>query len=146
MASGKRRILEFLIDKTIIKIGSEMVWVYAAIEPKDRHVLAVTISRERNMLIAERLIFGLVRAHGGHPVPTDGCTWHLQAIGFLNLNHHIHSPFEKSLIQRTMQYIKDRTEGFDDYIPCRKAGCSLHHVKNWLNLFARMHNKRVTYA
>jgi len=63
MASGKRRILEFLIDKTLIKIDSEMVWVYAAIEPKDRHVLAVTICRERNMLVAERLIFGLVRAH-----------------------------------------------------------------------------------
>jgi putative transposase len=45
-----------------------------------------------------------------------------------------------------MQYIKDRTEGFDDYFPCRKAGCNLHHVKNWLNLFASMHNKRVTYA
>jgi len=146
MASGKRRVSEYLIDEALIKTGSEMVWLWVAIEPKDRHVLALTISKERNMLVAERFIFGLVKAHGRHPVSTDGGTWYQQACRFLNLNHHIHSPLEKSLIERTMQYIKDRTEGFDDYFPCRKAGCNLHHVKNWLNLFARVHNKRVTCA
>jgi len=33
---------------------------------------------------------------------------------FLDVEHHIHSSFEKSIIiERTIQYIKDRTEGFD---------------------------------
>ena len=27
------------------------------------------------------------------------------------LEHHIHSHYEKSIIERTMQYIKDRTDG-----------------------------------
>ena len=49
----------------------------------------------------------------------------------------MHSSFEKSImIERTIQYIKDRTEGFDDYFPCRKKKCKLKHVKQWLNLFA----------
>jgi hypothetical protein len=45
----------------------------------------------------------------------------LQACRFLKLNHHLHSYYEKSIIERTIQYIKDRTkEGFDDYFPCRR--------------------------
>ena len=48
----------------------------------------------------------------------------------------------KVLIERTMQYIKDRTENFDDYFPCnRKEHCNHFHVKNWLTLFVNMHNK-----
>jgi len=42
-------------------------------------------------------------------VSTDGGTWYPQACQFLKLNHHLHSPFEKSIIERTMQYVKDRT-------------------------------------
>ena len=38
------------------------LWV--AIEPKDKGILALTTSRERNMLVAERFIQGLVKAHG----------------------------------------------------------------------------------
>ena len=36
-----------------------------------------------------------------------------QACLFLKLEHHLHSPFEKSIIERTIQYIKDKTENFD---------------------------------
>jgi hypothetical protein len=45
------------------------------------------------------------------------------------------SSYDKSIIERTMQYIKDRTECFDDYFPCRKKNCKLLHVWNWSNLF-----------
>ena len=62
----------------------------------------------------------------------------------LKLKHHLHSSFEKSLVERTMQYIKDRTESFDDYyFPCRLENCKLKHVKNWLNLFIDHHNKEL---
>ncbi|HEY6536758.1 MAG TPA: hypothetical protein VIY08_13320 [Candidatus Nitrosocosmicus sp.] len=53
----------------------------------------------------------------------------------LKLKHHIHSSYEKSIVERTMQYIMDRTEGFDDYFPCRTKKCKLKHVPHWLNLF-----------
>jgi putative transposase len=51
-----------------------------------------------------------------------GVTWYPpQACRFLKLEHHLHSAYKKSIIiERTIQYIKDRTEGFDDYFPCRK--------------------------
>ncbi|MBA3750663.1 MAG: hypothetical protein H0X03_07225 [Nitrosopumilus sp.] len=44
------------------------------IEPKNRQILALSISKERNMLIAEKFISGLVRIHGKNPVSTDGGT------------------------------------------------------------------------
>jgi putative transposase len=64
------------------------------------------------MFIAERFLSGLVKIHGKHPVSTDGGTWYPQACRFLKIRHHIHSSLEKRLIERTMQYIKDRTEKF----------------------------------
>ena len=47
------------MDETLIKVGSEYIWLWAAIEPKNRQILALDISRERNMIIAERFVEGL---------------------------------------------------------------------------------------
>jgi putative transposase len=32
----------------------------------------------------------------------------------LELKHILHSSFEKSIVERAIEYVKDRTEGFDD--------------------------------
>jgi putative transposase len=97
------------------------------------------------MLVAERFIIAsLINKFGKCPVSTDGGTWYPQACQFLDVEHHIHSSFEKSIIiERTIQYIKDRTEGFDDYFPCGKKKCKLKHVINWFNLFIDKHNKEI---
>ena len=93
------------------------------------------------MFVAERFISDAIKNHGKHPVSTDGGTWYPQACRFLKLKHHVHSSFEKSIIERTMQYIKDRTECFDDYFPCKIKNCKLKHVRNWFSLFANYHNQ-----
>ena len=142
----KKKIEEFIIDETQIKVGSELIWLWVVIEPKDREILSVKISKERNMFVAERFLADIVHKYGEHPVSTDGGTWYPQACQFLKLNHHIHCPFEKSIIERTMQYVKDRIESFDDYFPCKKENCNLDHVKKWLNLFVNMHNKNIINA
>ena len=92
------------------------------------------------MSFAERFIPGLVKIYGEHPASTDGGTWYPQACRFLRIKHHIHSPLEKSMTERTMQCIKDRTESFDDYFPCRKKRCKLKHVKNRMRFFEDYHN------
>ena len=40
-------------------------------------------------------------------------------------------------MERQMEKLKDRTEGFDDLFPCKSHGtrCKLRHVINWINLF-----------
>ena len=66
--------------------------------------------------------------------------WYPYACKFLKLRHHIHPSFEKSIIERTIQYIKDRIENFDDYFPCRKKRCKLNHVTSWFNVFVDSYN------
>jgi putative transposase len=98
------------------------------------------------MFVAEHFLSKIIEKFGECPISTDGGTWYPQACRFLKLEHHIHSfvyKDEKSIIERTMQYIKDRTECFDDYFPCRKKNCKLKHVQKWLNLFIYLYNKKV---
>jgi len=72
---------------------------------------------------------GLTHKYSKSPVSTDGeGIWYPQACKFLKTRHHFHSQLKNSMIERTMQYIKDRTtECFDDYFPCKKTGCRLSH-------------------
>jgi putative transposase len=143
ITAKRKRISEFVIDETLLKAGSNYIWIWVAIEPKAKKILGISMSNERNMLTAERFILSLMNKYGKHPVSTDGGTWYPRACRSLNTQHHIHSPYEKSLIERTMQYIKDRTEGFDDYFPCRLKNCKLKHVQKWLNLFIDQHNREM---
>jgi putative transposase len=145
-STRRNKISEYIVDETILQVGPEYIWLWVAIEPENGQILAQNITQERNMLIAERFLSGVVRYYGNHPISTDGGTWYPQACEFLKMDHHIHSPLEKSLIERTMQYIKDRTECFDDYFPCKLETCKLKHVRNWLNLFADYHNKEMINA
>jgi putative transposase len=141
----KRKIKEYVIDETMIKAGSELIWLWVVIESENKEILSFRISKERNMFIAERFLSKVVEEYGLNSVSSDGDgTWYPpQACRFLNLPHHLHSPYEKSLIERTMQYIKDRTESFDNYFPCKKNKCKLHHIRQWLKLFVYEHNKEI---
>jgi putative transposase len=139
----RRKVSEFIIDETQIKIGDNYFWIWVAIEPDNKTILGIHISAERNMFVAERFLQGLVNKYGKHPISTDGGTWYPQACRFLKLKHHLHSLDEKSIIERKIQYFKDRTESFDDYFPCMKEGCKLQYVRNWFNLFIYYYNKEV---
>ncbi|HSF00441.1 MAG TPA: hypothetical protein VLA48_06050 [Nitrososphaeraceae archaeon] len=121
-------------------------WLWLCIEPIHSSVLGIYISEERNMIVAEKFIRSLVEKYGRHTVYTDGGTWYPQACNFLHLKHPLHSPLEKSLIERVMQYFNDRTECFDDYYPSvvkSKGNCDLQHVYNWIKLFVYLYNAKI---
>ena len=138
---NKRKVSEFIIDETLLKVGNQYVWLWIAIEPTDKLILGIKISFERSILVAERFMQELVRRYGKHPVSTDGGTWYPYACKFAKIKHHLHSFHDRSIIERTVQYFKDRTECFDDYFPCRRDNCKLEHVSNWMNQFVYMHNR-----
>jgi putative transposase len=139
-----RRVSAFIIDETIIQIGNRHFWLWICIEPIHKSVLGMYISKERNMFVAEKFIRSLVDKYGRHTVYTDGGTWYPQACNFLHLKHRLHSTLEKSLIERVMEYFKDRTECFDDYYPCTKNNdCDLEHVYNWIRLFIYLYNAKI---
>ncbi len=137
----RKRVSAFIIDETIIQIGNQHFWLWFCIEPIRSSVLGIYISEERNMLVAEKFIRSLVEKYGKHTVYTDGGTWYDEACNVIGLKHYLHSPFQKSLMERVNQYLKDRIESFDDYYPCiQKDECNLLHVHNWIQFFVSMYN------
>jgi putative transposase len=140
------RISAFLIDETMLQIGSSneaWLWV-VVVEPIHKQILGVFISRHRNMLVAEAFLSLLIRMYDGkHIVYSDGGTGYPETYVSLNLEHRLHSSYEKSIVvERTIEYLKDRTEAFDNYYyPCIRTGlCNLQHIHKWLILFVVMHN------
>ena len=68
------RFSAFIIDETVIQIGSQHFWLWICIEPIHKSVLGIYISEERNMFVAEKFIRSLVEKYGKHTVYTDGET------------------------------------------------------------------------
>jgi hypothetical protein len=56
----------------------------------------------------------------------------------LNTNYTYH--LKRAIIERAMEYVKDRTEISDDYYLSIKEDCNLKHVYNWIGLFVFMYN------
>ena len=59
-----KRVSAFLIDETMVQIGSDEAWLWIAIEPIHKQILGVYISRHRNMIVAESFIRSLVKVYG----------------------------------------------------------------------------------
>ena len=66
-----KKIIEFIVDETAIKAGSELIWLWVVIEPNDKEILAVDISKERNMFVAERFLSHVLDKYGKHQVSSE---------------------------------------------------------------------------
>ncbi len=113
IASKKNKILEYsCIQKgeTLIKVGSEFIWVWwvAAVKPRNKIIIGFDISNRRNTFVAmEKIIAGLTKVYDKHSSASpDGGTWYPQACRFLRMKHYISSSYEKSLLERTIQYTR----------------------------------------
>jgi putative transposase len=69
-----KKINEYIIDETVIKVGSELIWLWVIIEPIDKEILSINISKERNMFVVEGVISNVIKEYGKHPVSADGGT------------------------------------------------------------------------
>lgn len=103
----------------MLQIGSDYTWLRVDIEPAPKRVLGVHVSRHRNMLVAEYFLRSLIKVYDKHTVYSDGRSWYSEVYSYINLKHLLHSPLEKSTTERSIEYLKDRTEKFDDYYPCK---------------------------
>jgi putative transposase len=52
----KTKFSEFILDETQLKVGSEYIWLWIAIEPETKNIVAINISKERNMFVEERFL------------------------------------------------------------------------------------------
>jgi len=65
------KVLEYIIEETEIRIGSELIWLWVAIDNKTKRILRLSISKERNMFVAERFVANLIKNHGKPPIATE---------------------------------------------------------------------------
>src|SRR5215212_2604716 len=45
LSSRKRKVDGFVVDETLLKVGSELVWLWVAIEPANKEILSISISK-----------------------------------------------------------------------------------------------------
>ncbi|MDR4492571.1 MAG: DDE-type integrase/transposase/recombinase [Candidatus Nitrosocosmicus sp.] len=76
----QRRICEFIVDETLLKVGSEYTWLWVAIDAKSKEILSLSISKERNMFVAQRFLSNIVRDYGKH-VSSFNRWWYLVSHG-----------------------------------------------------------------
>ena len=72
LSHNKIKTSEFIIDETALKAGSELIWLWVVVEPNNKEILAVDISKERNMFVAERFLSHVSDKYGKHQVSSDG--------------------------------------------------------------------------
>lgn len=85
-------------------------------------------------MVAENFIRSLLDKYCKHTVYTHGGTGYPKVCKILRLKHYLHSPLEQSLIERVIQYFKDRVESFDDYYSCnsKRRDCDKGHLYNFV--------------
>ena len=110
----RTRVTAFIIDETVLKITSNYAWLWVAVEPVHKQILGVYISRHRNMIVAESFLRTLIKIYGKYTLYSEGGTWYPEACISLGLKHRLHSSYEKSIVEKTVEYLKDRTEAFND--------------------------------
>jgi hypothetical protein len=70
-------------------------------------VLGIYISQRREIcLLLKKLIRSLVNKYGKYIVYTDEGTWYDEACKVIGLKYYLHSPFQKSLMERVNQYFR----------------------------------------
>jgi putative transposase len=125
----------FVDDETLLQIDGQNYWLWIAYEPNLNSCLLMHLSRERTIFVCYQFFKQLRDRFGRKPIFTDGAQWYNDACGWLRLDHRVYDTELKNVMERFISHIKDRTECFDDYFPCRKENCDRQHVWNWLKLF-----------
>jgi putative transposase len=57
------------------------------------------------MFVVEQFLQPLGKKYGNIKVSTDTGAWYPNAGKFSKLGHHLHSMYEKSIVERTIQYM-----------------------------------------
>lgn len=94
------------VNETIIKIGSYFIWVWIAIELTNKKIFGFSISKNEIYLL-RCVFYSFSGTYGEFSISTNDWVSYLPSI--LKLEYHIKSSYEKSIVERSMPYIRDRT-------------------------------------
>jgi len=94
----------------MITVKGEVYWLWVAYEPYIKKYLLMNISKERTVLTCYNLIKELKKLYGSkYTIYTDGAYYYNQAYRLLRIKHVVYNQEDKNVMERAVQYIKDRT-------------------------------------
>jgi len=142
IGADPRDVHRIFVDETMVNLGGTPAWIWVAFEPDLRAMLDFHVSWRGNSIDAYLFIRRLVRRYGRVPIYTDGAPWYADACRWAGVEHVVYDRPLRNLMERMIQYMKDRTEAFDDLFPVGgrrlASGRAFERVHNWLSAFTSL--------
>ena len=138
----EKRISEFIVDETLLKVGLEFIRLWVAIEPNNKQILTLSIFKGKQHAYCWK--FFVRCSKDLWKASSINRRWNLVPNGLQVSKTKTPCSFliREKPDWKNYAVHKDRTESFDDYFPCRKENCKLKHVLNWMNLFVSYITRR----
>jgi len=115
-AKRKRRVI--IVDETEIRTKKGWIYVFAAIDPENREIVNLLVTRHRESIDALGFLTRCLRYCKGKPIiVTDGGPWYRWPVRRLGLRHEVISGDIRNYIERWFETLKDRLRVFDCYFP-----------------------------
>ena len=127
------------VDEAKVKANGERCYVWAAVDVDTRELLAVWVSRRRNILHAEAFLRKVLKACTNKPLTlVDKGPWYPEALQALG-PEWMHRTFgERNRVERWFRTMKARTRRFFNNFPARKR--PIFKIKLFIKLFALWYN------
>lgn len=137
---SQERARVVIVDETMVNVGGRRVWLWVAIEPERRILIALHLSKTRNILVAYSFL-NMLRQRGVKQVITDGASSYPVAARWAK--HEVVHGGVRSYVERFICTVKDRLRGFDLYFPSPKKllESALRLIYAWAGFYnyARIH-------
>ena len=128
-----------IVDERSIDVKGLEAWVWMAIEPRSRKLLAIELSWTRNILVAYRFLKYLRDSYGVRIVIVDGAPWYVEPSIKLGLRLNLERGGPHNIVERLSREVKRRLRDFNIYSPCRCRE-PLKHVETWLEAWRSYYN------
>lgn len=127
-----------VVDETKIKVQGGWIWIFAAIDPENREIVNILVTRYRESMDALIFLKQCLKYCEDKPtLITDGGPWYRWPAQRLGLEHVVLSGGVRSYIERWFETLKDRLRAFDCYFPTGK----LESVENFCEAFRFFYNQ-----
>ena len=126
-----------VVDEGTVNLKGIEAWIWMALEPRSRRILALELSWMRSNLAAYLFLKRLKDRYGVRVIVADGAPWY-GVCSELGLRL-IHDRSLLNLAERLSKEVKRRLKDFDLYFPCR-CKKPFRHTKTWLEAWRSYYN------
>jgi transposase-like protein len=136
--SRRKRRRCLVVDETKMKTKNGQIYVFAAVDPENREIVNLLITRWRGLMDTLGFLRRTLRFCEGKPIiATDGGPWYRWPAQRLGLKHVVLCGGERNYVERWFETFKDRLRTFDCYFPTS----GLQTVENFCSVFCFWYNE-----